>query len=114
MESEAADEVGLYNVVGQMLLPAIAYLLRDPAYAALPQRDPDFAELPTPDSTEGADFLSRAYAVVDCWAASGNSDLQNLVGVEFIEAGYSSLSVDDLTRHGGPHLQRLRQGPGTQ
>jgi hypothetical protein len=108
-QSRNAEDIGLYVVTGQLILPAVAHLLGDASFANLPQQDPDFAALPALGSNEATDFLNRMYAVLDSWASSPNDYIQGVVYVEFIESGYASLSVEDLTRHAWPQLKRLQQ-----
>lgn len=110
MGSDEAFDVGIYNVLGQMVLPSVAYLLQDAKYAALPERDPDFAHLPSPATPEAEGFLTRLYAVLDSWAASPEESLNEAIFIEFAESGYSTLSVSDLVRYAGPRLREMAGG----
>jgi len=105
MQSEDALEVGIYNVLGQVVLPAVAYLLGEEGNAALPIRDPAFADLPDIGTRQASDLVVRIYKELDRWASSSDESLRGAVWIEFVEAGYGSLTVEDLTAHAGPIIQ---------
>lgn len=107
MGTAEADAVGIYNVIGQLVLPTVAYLLGDPEYAQLPTADPNFNGLPSPVSGDADHMLGRLYAVLDTWAASPYVYFRNAMFIEFVESGYSSLTVDDLLRYAGPALRKM-------
>lgn len=113
MDEHDASGVGIYNIIGQLVLPSIVYLLGDQDYADLPRRDNDYSELPKPGTPAAEEFLRRLYGAIDEWAGSPNAEIHNAVYIEFVESGYSNLSVEDLLRYAGPRLRQMAAQSGS-
>lgn len=104
MGAHDASEIGIFNVIGHVVLPALGSLLtsgRDSRFedsypGALPQEE-----------RQRQDLLRRIYAAFDRWAASGDPSIRDATVHEMTEGGYGSLSDADLLRGAGPALRVL-------
>jgi hypothetical protein len=110
-------------VFGQLILPFLLYALdgdlrRDPrsgpdwhisgrGHRANFRDEAHWSDISDRGSYQLEGLLSRLYEVLDRWAASPNIDLRSAVYIEMVEAGYVDLSVENLTRSGGPALHAM-------
>lgn len=97
MDSEDPVEVGIYNIICQIVCPAIALELGLFDYSG---------------ASTGGDFAARMYQVLDEWIASGNPTIVEAVGVEF-GGGWGGWTAEvSLSGPTGPRLRDLI-GPGS-
>jgi hypothetical protein len=115
-----ADSIGVYNVLGSIVLPALATLLTDGRDSMFEDQYP--GTLPKTEA-QRQDLISRIYLAVDMWAASPNVTIQEATDIEFVvDGGWGSfVDRDLLLRNAGPNLRALadrykewcRQNPST-
>jgi hypothetical protein len=107
MEATPPEEVGIYNVFAQVVLPALQALL-----TTRPSTD-EFKEIIPPSETDRLDLINRLYDVLDSWAASTSEEIRGAVFLELTEGDYGGhhgdevLTVDAMLAHAGPKLRSL-------
>ena len=113
-EATNGNDVGIYVVIGQMVLPLIVYA----SVASHPDEhgnrtrntlrgEQEWREMPDRGSKELESLLGRLYEWIDLCAASPN--LVDAIYIEFIETGYSDLTSAELVAPGGPALKALAE-----
>lgn len=104
---EWTSTVDLYTVFTHILLPFLHYALED-GYDRRHLKDEVYWQnIPSAPSSELDDLLGYLYDVIELWASSPVDDIRHAVYIELAEQGSGDMSVDDLTRVGGPALRRI-------
>jgi hypothetical protein len=102
LRAEMGGEVGIYNVFGGVVLPALSALLTT---TAVTDR---FKDVVPARAIERSDLIGRLYEVLDGWAVSRSAAIQEAVVVELTVGGYGGvLTVPEMLAHAGPDLRAL-------
>ena len=115
MWDESADvgihedgSIGIYWVFASVIAPFLKYALTPEADApdsVLVKKS--WRDIPASDTPELEELIDRLYEILELWAASPSQYLRDATFIEVAESDMGHLTVDELTRRGGPYLKSL-------